>query len=44
MTRLRGLLLLAMAASLLAACVSTGAQSYRADLPLRPTAQSQATP
>ena len=44
MTRLRGFVLIAMAASFLAACVSTGAQSYRADLPLRPAALAQPTP
>jgi hypothetical protein len=44
MTRLRGLVFAALATSLLAACVSTGTQSYRADLPLRPAAQSQPTP
>jgi hypothetical protein len=44
MTRLRGLVLVALAASALAACVSTGAQPYRAELPLRPAAQTQQTP
>lgn len=44
MTRVRSLVLIALAASLLTACVSTGAQPYRAELPLRPAAQSQPTP
>lgn len=45
MTRLRGLILLGFAASLLAACVSTGLQPYGAgDSSLRPNAVRQATP
>lgn len=45
MTRLRGLMLLGLAASLLTACVSTGLQPYGGgDSSLRPNAVSQATP
>jgi hypothetical protein len=45
MTQFRGLIFAALAASLLAACVSTGTQPYGAgDSSLRPNAVRQATP